>query len=83
MTKVLTVSIAAYNVEKYIRETLDSIVSTNVIDDIEILVIDDGGTDSTLSIAKEYDISVNALKEANNLTSNLLNLGQQLLIPEK
>ena len=37
--------------------------------------------DTLYSIAKNFDISVNKLKEYNNLTSNLLNVGQKILIP--
>lgn len=37
--------------------------------------------DSLWSIAKKFDISVEELKAANSLTSNLLNIGQQLVIP--
>jgi LysM repeat protein len=37
--------------------------------------------DSLWSIAKKYGITVDELKNANNLTSNLLRIGQQLLIP--
>ncbi len=54
MEKTLTISIAAYNVEDYIRQTLDSLIDEKIIDDLEILVIDDGGTDGTLAIAQEY-----------------------------
>lgn len=36
--------------------------------------------DSLWSIAKKYDINVNDLKSYNNLSSNLLNIGQTLLI---
>lgn len=56
MEKILTISIAAYNVEKYIKQTLDSIVDEKLIDDLEVFVIDDGGTDHTLDIAKEYAV---------------------------
>lgn len=52
--KIVTVSIAAYNMEKYIRKTLDSLLDERIIDDLEVLVVDDGGTDETLAIAKEY-----------------------------
>lgn len=38
--------------------------------------------DSLWSIAKANNISVEALKEANNLTSNLLSIGQTLIIPK-
>jgi len=37
--------------------------------------------DSLWSIAKKYGITVNELKEANNLTSNTLSIGQILRIP--
>ncbi|MGT2771444.1 glycosyltransferase family 2 protein [Streptococcus marimammalium] len=52
--KILTISIAAYNVENYIKTTLESLVTSKVIDDLEIFVIDDGGNDNTFSIAKKY-----------------------------
>ena len=54
MKKILTISIAAYNVENYINNTLDSLLIDN-IDDLEILVEDDGGTDNTANIVKEYE----------------------------
>lgn len=37
--------------------------------------------DTLYSIAKKFDISVNKLKEYNNLSSNFLSVGQKLLIP--
>lgn len=55
MEKLLTVSIAAYNVADYIRGTLDSVIHPDCIDALEILVVDDGGTDETLAIVKEYE----------------------------
>lgn len=54
MNKILTVSIAAYNVEEYIENTLKSLLIDN-IEDLEILVEDDGGTDNTADIVKEYE----------------------------
>jgi len=39
--------------------------------------------DSLYKIAKMYDISVEELKEVNKLSSNLLNIGQVLIIPTK
>lgn len=53
MDKILTVSIAAYNAEKYIKKALDSLL-INDIDDVEIIVDNDGGSDGTVAIAKEY-----------------------------
>ena len=37
--------------------------------------------DSLYSIAKNYDVTVDAIKKENNLTSNLLSIGQILKIP--
>lgn len=54
ITKLLTVSIAAYNMEKYLANALDSLTDKSVIDDLEIFIIDDGSTDRTLEIAKKY-----------------------------
>ena len=54
MDKILSISIAAYNVEKYIEQALESIIQSGVIDDIEVFVVDDGGTDKTYQIAQQY-----------------------------
>lgn len=54
MEKILTISIAAYNVEQYIEQALDSLIDERIIDDLEIFVVDDGGKDKTLEIAKRY-----------------------------
>ena len=55
MEKILTISIAGYNVAEYIRHTLDSIITKGCIDALQILVVDDGGKDETLAIVKEYE----------------------------
>ena len=54
MQKLLTVSIAAYNMEKYIRQALDSLSDERIIDYLEVFIVDDGGNDGTLDIAREY-----------------------------
>lgn len=51
--KILTISIAAYNVQDYISNTIESLLIEN-IEDLEILIIDDGGTDDTVKIAEKY-----------------------------
>ncbi len=51
----ISVIIPLYNVEKYIKECLDSIINQTIgIDNIEIILIDDCSTDNTLNIIKEY-----------------------------
>lgn len=54
MSKLLTISIAAYNVEKYLENTLESLINDKIIDELEVLIIDDGATDHTAQIAKKY-----------------------------
>ena len=53
--KIITISIAAYNMEKYLRETLDSFLIGEEMCKFEILIIDDGSTDATAMIAQEYE----------------------------
>lgn len=54
MQKILTVSIAAYNVEKVLRKALDSCVVPAVLDVLEVIVVNDGSKDGTSQIAHEY-----------------------------
>lgn len=54
MEKILTISIAAYNVEQYLSQTLDSLLIKNM-NLLEVLIINDGSKDDTLKIAKEYE----------------------------
>lgn len=52
--KILSISVAAYNVEATLDECLGHFERCKRLKDIEILIIDDGSTDSTCSIAKKY-----------------------------
>ena len=52
--KVLTVSVAAYNVAEYLRETLASCKVRNS-DKIEVIIVNDGSKDDTLRIAREFE----------------------------
>ncbi len=49
----VSVIIPIYNVEKYLRECLDSVVN-QTLKDIEIICVDDGSTDNSLKILEEY-----------------------------
>ncbi len=53
--KLLTISIAAYNVEKYIDKLLGSIIATDMNEEIEVLVVNDGSQDKTEFIASQYE----------------------------
>ena len=53
--KLLTVSIAAYHVEDYLRETLDSFLIPEVTDQLEVLIVNDGSGEGVNEIAREYE----------------------------
>lgn len=65
--------LATYNAKKYIREQLDSILNGDY-KDISIEVCDDGSTDSTLDIVKEY---IEKYKSIISLHENKKNMGYQ------
>lgn len=53
MSLKVSVNLCCYNSQKYLRETLDSITA-QTYKDWELIIIDDGSTDSTGSIIQEY-----------------------------
>ena len=53
--KILTVSIAAYNVSKYLDEALEPFTNSMYKDELEVLIVDDGSKDDTAEIAKRYE----------------------------
>ena len=54
MSKILTVSVAAYNVEAFLKKTLDSCIIPEIMDDLEVIIEDDGSTDGTAALAQSY-----------------------------
>lgn len=50
---MVSIIVPVYNVEKYLSKCLDSLVN-QTLDKIEVIAIDDGSTDSSLSILEEY-----------------------------
>ena len=58
---VISVIVPAYNVEKYIRECLVSLVE-QTFRDIEIVVVNDGSTDKTAQIIDEFARKDNRIK---------------------
>ena len=51
--KKVSVIIPVYNVEKYLERCLDSIVGQSYAN-LQIIVVDDGSTDSSKDILKKY-----------------------------
>lgn len=52
--KVLTVSIAAYNVADYLQKALESCIVQNA-EKLEVIVVNDGSADGTLEVARGFE----------------------------
>ena len=52
----ISVIMPIYNTEKYLEESLDSILNQTMINDIEVLMIDDGSCDNSRYIIEKYSL---------------------------
>ena len=55
MDKTLTVVVPSYNVEKYLDQTLTSFINEAVMEEVEVLIVDDGSKDKTAQIGHSYE----------------------------
>lgn len=79
MPKV-SVIIPVYNVEAYLKQCLDSVIN-QTLDDIEIICINDGSTDSSLNILQEYakkDKRIVIINQKNTGLSNARQRGMDI-----
>lgn len=73
--KKISVVIPVYNVEKYLERCLDSIVGQSYAN-LQIIVVDDGSTDSSKDILKKYnDSRILFLSKKNGGLSSARNFG--------
>lgn len=73
----ISVIVPVYNAEKYLRRCIDSIL-TQTLTDFELLLVDDGSTDSSSLICDEYaqiDSRVRVFHTVNGGVSSARNLG--------
>lgn len=54
----VSIVIPVYNVESYLEECMESVINQS-LDDIEIICINDGSTDSSLKILERYESKYN------------------------
>lgn len=66
----ISVIIPVYNVEKYLKECLNSVIN-QPFNDIEIICINDGSTDSSLEILNKYAQKDNRIKVISQKNSGL------------
>ena len=69
MVKV-SVIVPVYNVEKYLKRCLDSLVN-QTLSDIEIICVNDGSTDGSAQILEEYAIKDSRIKVTNQVNSGV------------
>ena len=81
MEKTLTITIPSYNVEKTLKETVDSLLEPSILNDLEILIVNDGSKDSTSEIAHEYEKNypntVRAIDKENGGHGSTINTGMR------
>lgn len=74
--KKISILMPAYNVEKYIAECMESVIH-QTLEDIEIIVIDDGSTDQTAEILDEYadkDSRIQVIHKSNSGYGDSMNV---------
>lgn len=77
MKKKVSVVIPVYNVERYLRQCIESVLAQK-LKDIEIILVDDGSTDGSPAIVDEYakkDGRIVAIHQKNRGYSATVNLG--------
>lgn len=78
MDKILSIIIPSYNMEKYLDKCLDSLL-IHSLDNIEILVVNDGSKDRTLEIARDYEgkypNSIHVIDKPNGNYGSCINRG--------
>src|SRR6185369_4386478 len=74
---LISVVLPVYNGEKYLAEAIDSILG-QTLTDFELIIIDDGSTDNSLAILKQYKQRDNRIRliarENRNLATTLNDL---------
>ena len=76
--KKISIIIPIYNVEKYIRQCLESVVS-QTYKNLEIIVVNDGTKDNSMKIVEEYlsDKRIKAINKENGGLSSARNKGME------
>ena len=76
MKKLVSVVIRTLNEERYLEELLSSIWHQNrSIYDIEVVIVDSGSSDNTLSIAEKWECRVTHIKKEEFTFGRSLNIG--------
>ena len=71
---LVSVVIASYNRAQFVEDAIRS-VQNQTLDDVEIIVVDDGSTDSTHNILNNFGESINVINQLNQGRSSARNTG--------
>lgn len=74
---LVSVVIPVYNGEKYLCEAIESVLA-QTYPQIEIIVVDDGSTDSTVDLLSKYKDKIYLFQKKNGGVASALNLGIKL-----
>lgn len=70
MNPIISIIVPVYNVEEYLQRCIDSILNQR-FKDFELILINDGSTDNSLKICKEYSLSDSRVKVINKENGGL------------
>lgn len=71
---LVSVVIPVYNSEKFLKKTMESVIN-QTYKNIEIICVDDGSTDNSLAILKEYSDKIIIISQKNQGLGAALNAG--------
>ena len=74
MYELVSVIIPVYNSAQFLKESLESVLN-QTYQNIEIICINDGSTDNSLEILKQYSDKITIISQENNGLASALNIG--------
>ena len=69
----VTIVIPSYNQSKFLREAIESALEQTV--ECEVIVVDDGSTDDSLKVAREYEPRIKVISQVNKGLASARNTG--------
>jgi glycosyltransferase involved in cell wall biosynthesis len=72
---MVSVIIPTYNRSRYLREAVESVLSQAGVHEVEIIVVDDGSTDDTPAVMKDYGDRLHYVAKAHGGVSSARNEG--------
>lgn len=80
--KLLSIVVPTYNMEKYLPMCLDSVTDMRISDRLEVIVVNDGSTDRSLDIIRQYERKrpdlINVIDKSNAHYGSCVNAGLEV-----